>query len=70
MYVREEARSTGVRVDFFTDDWFNHTTSLLDTLAHKSSCDIIHHGLASRPVEQPEIIVRHPKNVETQFSSL
>ena len=69
MYVREEARSAGIRVDFLTDAWADHTTPLLDTLTlHKSSADFIHHGLASRLVEQPEIIVRYSKNVETQCS--
>ena len=71
MYVREEARSAGIRVEFFTDAWADHTTPLLDTLAlRKSPSGFIHHGLASRPVEQPEIIARYPMNVETQCSIL
>ena len=71
MYVREEARSAGIRVDFFTDAWADHTTPLLDTLAlHKPSSDFIQHGLASRPVKQPDIIVRYSKNFETQWSPL
>ena len=33
MCVHEEARSAGIRFDFFPDTWAHRTTPLLDTLA-------------------------------------